>query len=132
MASKRKRRGATFTLLVLVFSMVLLVGAAALVDATKQTFTYAAYQAQSSQLREAAFAGVTWAATAADGGLAEGAGTFKLSGAKTAVTFQRRITAQGPTLSVVSTATRLDRVLVVKAELRAVEDQFKLDSFSIE
>jgi hypothetical protein len=132
MASKRKRRGATFTLLVVVFSMVLLIGAGALVDTTKQTFTYAAYQGQSSRLREAAFAGVTWAATAADQGLAEGTASFKLSGPSTSVTFTRRITAQGPRLSVVSTATRLDRVLVVKAELRTVEDRFKLESFSID
>ena len=82
--AQKRRRGATFTLFVLVFTVVLLMGAGTFVDASKQTFASAAFQAQMTRLREGAFAGVAWASAAADEGVAEGKASFHSLALKTA------------------------------------------------
>jgi hypothetical protein len=126
---KNRRRGATFTVFVIVFSVVLLAGAATYVSASKQTLRRAAHELRTSRLREAAFTGVRWASRAAEQGLAEGGAQYRLQSATVDVSFKRANVADGQILTVTSVAKGTERSLTCTATLRSVADRFQIETF---
>lgn len=131
MIARQRRRGATYTMFILVFSVILLATGSLYVDASKLTLRNSATQARTSQLREAAFAGVRWAGRAADRGAADGKGRFDLHGSQVSVTFKRVQDRGNATLEVTATAKGVERTLVVEATLRSVEDAYRLEAFRL-
>jgi hypothetical protein len=128
---RRRREGATFTLFVIVFAVMLLAGASAYVATSQKTLQRAGLELRTSRLREAVFSGVRWASRAADQGLAEGSGRFDLQGAKVETTFRRANAADGLTLTVTSTATGVERSMTCEATLHSVADRFQIQSFTL-
>lgn len=84
MTRRSRRRGATFTIVCLATSTLLLVSAGVFMASTGHTMQRAGLEARRSAAREAAFAGMTWAARdAAARSRTEGAGTLELAGGVT-------------------------------------------------
>lgn len=83
MSERSRRRGATFTTIVLVFSSLLLVSGGLLTEALQTSFDYTAQQARRARVREAGFVGVRWALRALGRGQLAGRGKLELSGGVT-------------------------------------------------
>jgi hypothetical protein len=130
-AGMSRRRGATFTIFVIIFAIVLLAGASAYVSTSRQTLLRAGFELRTSRLREAAFSGVRWASRAASQGLAEGSGRYELQGARVETTFRRVNAADGQTLVVTATATDAQRSMTCEATLRSVNDSFRIETFAL-
>lgn len=74
-----RRRGATFTIVAIATSMLLLVSASVFLASTGHTMQRAGFEARRSAAREAAFAAMTWAAKdASAGGRTVGAASLQL------------------------------------------------------
>lgn len=78
-----RRRGATYTFLTIVFSMLLLGSATIFMGASVHAYQLAALHTRRAALREAAFGGLRWACSdvaLVGSGTSEGAGTLQLTG----------------------------------------------------
>lgn len=120
------RRGGTFTFLVLIMSVMILISGTLMADASRTTFTQVAEGSRQVDVREAAFSGVTWAARAA---VVEGkapAGLLELSAATVTV----KTSLSGETLRVVSSAKGRTSGLTIEATLRRVGAAYRLESYS--
>ncbi len=133
MASVRariRRRGATFTMIVIVFSMIILASAGLFMGATRNAFTQVAFQVRQTRAREAAFAGVTWAARAAGSSQAETRGVLQLKGIQVEVSYQL-LGEQKEVLKVSSSARETGLTIDVEAVLRKVGTRYLLDSYTL-
>lgn len=88
---RSRRRGATFTFVCIVFSMLLLLGASIHLRSVTHVDGLSALQARRTIAREAAFGGLRWAARDAAGAaaVATGAATLHLAGADVQVEWRR-------------------------------------------
>ncbi len=123
-----RERGATYTLIILSMSIGLLVAGATLTGAARNTFRFAAEQGRQVQAREAAFAGVRWAAVAARATPSEPVrGSFRLAQAE--VTVEASTRQEDGALLVTSTADLGDRALQVAAVLLPDGQRYRLETF---
>lgn len=132
MRSRRRaarRRGATYTFLTVVFSMLLLGSATIFMGASVHAYELQALHGRRAALREAAFGGLRWAGADAlvRAGAAEGGGTLQLA-AGVEVTVRWRRVAQGAD-DVVATADvagvesmHLTATLVRRGDVLAIDE----------
>lgn len=85
----RRRRGATFTMVALMTSTLLMVSAGVFMRSTGQVLELVGLETRRARVREAAFAGVAWAQRDAATGKTEGAATLELDdGVSVAVAYR--------------------------------------------
>lgn len=117
---RSRRRGATFTIVALATSMLLLVSASVFMASTGHTMQRAGLEARRSAAREAAFAAMTWAARDASAlSRTEGRGSLELAGGLTVDVRYAPVAAVSSDLAVEVTVSPRggDQPLVVKGTL---------------
>ncbi len=129
-ARTSRERGATYTLMILTVASGLLIAGAALTDASRHTFQVAAEDGRRLRAREAALAGVRWAAAAAKAAPGQPvAGELELEGAKVAV--RATVRAEDGALLVTSAVDLPERALRLDAVLAREGDGYRLDDFEL-
>lgn len=132
MSRRSRRRGATFTIVCLATSTLLLVSAGVFLASTTHTMQRAGLEARRSAAREAAFAGMTWAAyDAAARSRTEGAGTLELAGGVTVTVRYAPAGAGATDLAVDVTVSPRggDQPLVMTGALVARDGVYSLGQF---
>lgn len=126
-----RRRGATYTLVIVASSFLILITGGLLLRSSGHVLEHSAYQSRTVQAREAAFAGVRWAARHAErGGDPEVQAALRLfqadvtvDGRPGATPRERRVSAKAVVLDVQSTVT---------ARLAEVDGEWRLAAADVE
>lgn len=130
-SGRRARRGATYTLVVLSSSFLILITGGLLLRPAGHVLEQAAWRSRASQAREAAWAGVTWATRHAQlAGDAEVQAALRLFQADVTVDGRAGRTVEERKVS--SRARVLDVESTVTAELRQVDGAWKLAAVEVE
>jgi hypothetical protein len=129
MPASLRRRGATFTIIVLLSSALLLTIGGAFVDASRNLVTLSALRERNEQARQALAGAAAWARSAVARG--QGAGTSRLELSKVKVDVTLELAEGGDAYFMTASATTIDGAQRAKASIARRGGRWVISRFEL-